>query len=59
MIVGTNIVLGLVQQWIFPSVVNSLIPFSVMYYKIRVASFKAMLAANGYFWVFLDNEICQ
>jgi hypothetical protein len=27
--IGTNIVLALVQQWIIPSVVNSLIPFSV------------------------------
>ena len=28
-IVGTNIALALIQQWIIPSVVNSLIPFSV------------------------------
>ena len=30
-IVGTNITLALVQQWIIPSVVNSLIPFSVRF----------------------------
>ncbi len=29
-VVGTNLVLALIQQWIFPSVVNSLIPFSNM-----------------------------
>ena len=28
-IVGTNIVLALIQQWIVPGIVNSLIPFSV------------------------------
>ena len=28
-VVGTNIILALAQQWIIPSVVNSLIPFSV------------------------------
>ena len=28
-IVGTNIALALIQQWIIPSAVNSLIPFSV------------------------------
>ena len=28
-IVGTNLVLALMQQWIVPGIVNSLIPFSV------------------------------
>ena len=28
-IVGINFLLALIQQWIIPSVVNSLIPFSV------------------------------
>ena len=28
-LVGTNIALALAQQWIIPSVVNSLIPFTV------------------------------
>ena len=30
-LIGTQIVLGLLQQWIFPSVMNSLIPFSEMH----------------------------
>jgi hypothetical protein len=30
-VVGTNIALALAQQWIIPSVVNSLIPFSVLF----------------------------
>jgi len=28
-VIGTNLVLGLMQQWVFPSIVNSLTPFSV------------------------------
>ena len=28
-IIGTNLILALIQQWMIPSVVNSLIPFSV------------------------------
>ena len=31
-LVGTNIALALAQQWIIPSVVNSLIPFSVIFF---------------------------
>ena len=32
-VVGVNLVLALAQQWIIPSVVNSLIPFSVRFYN--------------------------
>ena len=35
-IVGTNITLALVQQWIIPSVVNSLIPFSVRFIFFQI-----------------------
>ena len=33
-LVGTNIALALAQQWIIPSVVNSLIPFSVIFFLL-------------------------
>ena len=33
-IVGINFLLALIQQWIIPSVVNSLIPFSVRAFSI-------------------------
>ena len=33
-LVGTNIALALAQQWIIPSVVNSLIPFSVIFFSL-------------------------
>ena len=35
-VVGTNITLALVQQWIIPSVVNSLIPFSVRFIFFQI-----------------------
>jgi len=50
-IVGTNITLALVQQWIIPSVVNSLIPFSNMDWTRAMERILKLALPNHLIWL--------
>ena len=47
-IVGTNLVLALMQQWIVPGIVNSLIPFSVsiLFRRVYIVDYAFILYNN-------------
>jgi hypothetical protein len=42
-IVGINLVLALIQQWIVPGIVNSIIPFSVSMFKFSMQQFMNLI----------------
>ena len=50
-ILGTNITLALVQQWIIPSVVNSLIPFSNMDWSKAIERILKLALPNHLIWL--------
>eukprot|EP00095_Tigriopus_kingsejongensis_P007810 maker-scaffold204_size260821-snap-gene-1.31 protein:Tk07810 transcript:maker-scaffold204_size260821-snap-gene-1.31-mRNA-1 annotation:"GJ17509" len=59
-VVGTNIALALIQQWIIPSVVNSLIPFSIPNHLIWLTwfylTFHSFLNTMGEILGFADRQ---
>ena len=47
MIVGTNLVFALIQQWIVPGIENSLIPFSVSTLRTLIQEFMTLVNKIG------------